>query len=291
MKKLVLAFISASIFGAAFTSCGSKEVTNDDTKVRTAQVLTLGVFHFNFPNLDFEQTAEEDQIDVLLPEYQKEIEFIAEKLLVFQPTVVVVEVDPDDQDIIDSLYNQYLLGKYSLGRNEVMQIGFRTAKAMGLQKLYCVNDWGSFTENINNLVKNEESEEFLALAQSIENNVDSSKVFRKEPLFKTEGILAELIQSNDEENIKKRLGNYLIGDFKHEYTPYDFTGVDFETGRWFNRNLRIFRNIQRIETKPSDRILVIFGSDHLNILNWLFDCSPEYNLVKTNDFLKKRSSF
>ena len=29
----------------------------------------------------------------------------------------------------------------------------------------------------------------------------------------------------------------------------DFTGVDFETGRWFSRNLKIFRNIQRIERK------------------------------------------
>ena len=187
MKKLVFALITASFCGAMFTGCGYKGVTNDDTKVRAVQVLTLGVFHFNFPNLDFVQTAEEDQIDVLLPEYQKEIELIVEKLLVFQPTVVVVEVDPDSQDVIDSLYNAYLWGKYALERNEIMQIGFRIAKARGLQKLYCVNDWGSFTENINGLLNHEESEEFLAFAKSFENNEDSSKVFHKEQLFKTKG--------------------------------------------------------------------------------------------------------
>ncbi|MFR5759097.1 MAG: hypothetical protein ACLUE2_15115 [Bacteroides cellulosilyticus] len=39
-----------------------------------AEVLTLGVFHFEFPNLDVQQVSEEDQIDVLSPQYQKEIE-------------------------------------------------------------------------------------------------------------------------------------------------------------------------------------------------------------------------
>ena len=38
------------------------------------EVLTLGVFHFDFPNLDMQQISEEDQINVLSPVYQKEIE-------------------------------------------------------------------------------------------------------------------------------------------------------------------------------------------------------------------------
>jgi len=268
-------------------NCGSKGATNDNTKVKTTQVLTLGSFHFDFPNLDVVQTAEEDRIDVLLPEYQKEIELIVEKLSVFQPTIVVIELRAEYQSIIDSLYNEYLSGNYSLARREAMQIGFRIAKSMGLQKLYCADEWGDFTENIISLLDNEESEEYLAFVKSFETNADLTKEFHREHIFKTKGILAELIQINDEENIKKDLGDYLIGIFKYEYAPHDFTGVDFQTGRWFNRNLRIFRNIQRIEADPSDRILVIFGSAHLNILNWLFDCSPEYTLVKTNDFLKK----
>ena len=37
-------------------------------------VLTLGTFHFDFPNLDQVQYAESEQIDVLNPVYQNEIE-------------------------------------------------------------------------------------------------------------------------------------------------------------------------------------------------------------------------
>jgi hypothetical protein len=268
--------------------CGSKN-DNATKSISTHQVnvLTLGMFHFAFPNLDAVQTAEEDQIDVLLPEYQKEIELIVEKISVFRPTVVVIEQESDYQNFIDSLYNQYLSGKYQLERDEQFQIGFRIAKAMGIEKLYCVDEWmGNFTENIINLISDETSEEYLTFYKSHEADMKSPEKFRKESLFKTKGILAELIQSNNEENIKKDLGNYLLDLFKYEKTPYDFTGVDFETGRWFSRNLKIFRNIQRIETHPSDRILVIFGSSHLGILNYLFECSPEYNIVRTNDFLK-----
>lgn len=87
-------------------------------------------------------------------------------------------------------------------------------------------------------------------------------------------------------NIKKSLGNYLLGHFKYESQPYDYTGVDFETGRWFNRNLRIFRNIQWINTKSSDRILIIFGAGHMNVLNYLFECSPEYFLEHTYKYLE-----
>ena len=37
------------------------------------EVLTLGSFHFDFPNLDVIKTGTDDKIDVLDPKYQKEI--------------------------------------------------------------------------------------------------------------------------------------------------------------------------------------------------------------------------
>lgn len=103
--------------------------------------------------------------------------------------------------------------------------------------------------------------------------------------YSSKGILPQLIHLNDPEHIKKDLGNYLIGHFKYESDKGDYTGTDFESGRWFNRNLRIFRNIQRTP-KSARRILVIFGAAHMNLLNYLFECSPEYKLLDVNDYLK-----
>ena len=249
-------------------------------------VMTLGTFHFNFPNLDVAQTSKNDQIDVLDPVYQKEIQTIVNKISEFKPTIIVIERQPSRQQFTDSVFNSYLLGNYKLRRAEEEQIGFRLAKLLGIKKLHCVDEWGDFTENIEKIVYGKDSVEAKKFETYFANNPDSSKRFKPAAIFKTKGILAALRQDNDELNIKKSLGNYLIGLFKYESVEKDFTGVGFETGRWFNRNLKIFRNIQRIPTTPSDRILVIFGAGHLNLLNYFFDCSPEYRRVKTNDFLK-----
>ncbi|MDR2920833.1 MAG: DUF5694 domain-containing protein [Tannerella sp.] len=252
----------------------------------TIPVLTLGTFHFNFPNLDRIQFTEDDQIDVLEPKYQDEINDLVKLLAKFEPTIIVIERRPESQKRIDSLYHEYLKGKYDLKRGEDEQIGFRLARQMGISKLYCVDEWGGSYNRIEKLLDNENSEEYINFEKSFSEHPDSVKMFEPKNIFKEKGIIAELLELNNKENIHKSLGNYLIGHFKYESYPYDYTGVDFETGRWFNRNLRIFRNIQRIEAKPSDKILVIFGAGHLNILNYLFECSPEYSLEDTGKYLE-----
>ena len=104
-------------------------------------------------------------------------------------------------------------------------------------------------------------------------------------IFKTHGILAELKRINEDDNTTKTLGFYLVGAFKYETPENNQFGVDFTTGWWFNRNLRIFRNIQLINATPKDRVLVIFGVGHMNLLNIFFEASPEYQLLKVNDYL------
>lgn len=167
------------------------------------EVLTLGTFHFNFPNLDVVQTSKKDQIDVLQPKFQKEIEAIVNKIARFRPTIIVIERPPSRQQQTDSLFNSYLSGNYALRRNEEEQIGFRLAKQLGIQKLYCVDEWGDFSERMKNIVYGRDSLEAKKFENYFEKNPDSLKRFVTTPLFKTKGILAELRQVNDEENIKK----------------------------------------------------------------------------------------
>jgi hypothetical protein len=251
------------------------------------EVLTLGTFHFNFPNRDVSKIEAKNQIDVLRPEYQVEIEEIVRKVAEFNPTVIAIEVDPEQQSKVDSLYHEYLNGNHDLSRNEYQQIGFRLAKKMGLKKLYCVNDWGEVPEDVHHVLyksKDRDHQEFL---DYFYNHPDTLKEFSRPHVFKTEGILEEFREANMEKNLKKDLGNYLIGVFKYETKDNAFFGVDFQTGNWFNRNLKIIRNIQKINTQPNDKIFVLFGAGHMNILNILFDASPEYKLVPVNYYLNK----
>ena len=250
------------------------------------EVLTLGTFHFNFPNLDVRKTPAADQIDVLQPQYQKELEDIVKRVAQFRPTIIAIEREPSKQALYDSLYDKYLQGKYELRRNEEEQIGFRLAKLLGLKKLYCIDSDARYYVDINTVLEAKDSVENKKFMKYFYEHPDTGKQFFPKALFKTDGILAELRRVNDDDNVKKSLGNYLIGVFKYETKDNEFFGPDFVAGWWFNRNLRIFRNLQKISTNPTDRILIIFGHGHLNILNILLQCSPEYELVRTNDYLK-----
>lgn len=249
------------------------------------EVMTVGAFHFSFPNNDVVQVDKDDQIDVLEKKYQSEIKNIVDRLAAFEPTIIAIERRHEDQHKIDSLYQSYKRGEYELERSEDKQIGFRLAKRLNLDKIYAVDGQGKFYNTVKEVFSDS------ARASEFEhfyfNNDDvSQKYSGGDPVFATQGILAELIRINQPEYVKKTLGNYLIGQFKYEFDRHDYFGADFETNRWFNRNLRIFRNLQRVNSQKGDRLIIIFGAGHLNLLNLFFEASPEYTLINPLRYLK-----
>ena len=248
--------------------------------------MTLGTFHFSFPNLDVRKIAAGDQIDVLEPRYQKEIQDIVRRLAEFKPTIIAIERPRDKQAHYDSLYNEYLRGRSRLSRSEDQQIGFRLGKLLGIKSLHCIDSWGRDYEDIAKLFNAKDSPENKKFMKYFSANPDSSKMFLPRFVFKTSGIRTELQRLNDKNNVRRDLGNYLIGVFKYETPGNEYFGPDFVSGWWFDRNLRIFRNLQKIGAGPSNRIVVIFGAGHLNLLNVLLASSPEYELIGANEYLK-----
>jgi hypothetical protein len=267
------------------TSCKGKSHITEHEKVSAAiPVMTLGVFHFNYPNLDAVKTAEEDQISVLDDPWQSQIIAIARAIAEFSPTIIAVESEPRHQLQIDQLYHSYLSGNMEPRKNEIFQLGFRIGAMAGTGKVWCVDDPGfhypKIAEIFNDSVRMKRFENyyFTSDRKDITTFGNSGKI---------KCIINELVARNHPDSVKHSLATYLVHPFHYEEEPGDFTGVDFETGRWFNRNLRIFRNIQRIPAGSEDRILLIVGSGHLNLLNIFFDTSPEYRLVSPLPYLEK----
>lgn len=273
--KFIFTIILALLFNTVFAQSKKR-----------VEVLTIGSFHFNFPNLDLIKSDRDDQIDVLEPKYQQEIKEIVKRIAKFKPTIIAIEREPAKQGKYDSLYQQYLQGKYNLGRAEDEQIGFRLARMFNLKSLNCVDAWGRDYEVLNTVLEGKDSLEYKKFMNFFNSYSDTLKQYFPKPIFKTKGIRAQLLQLNDSHNTKSDLGTYLLGIFKYETKDNGFFGPDFVTGWWFNRNLRIFRNIQKLNAKPTDRVLVIFGAGHMNLLNSFFESSPEYRLHKVNDYLR-----
>jgi hypothetical protein len=276
MKKLLIILCGVVIY------CSSFGQTNE--LLPQTKIMTLGVFHFAYPNLDAIKTEDKDKISVLDEPYQSEIIAISKAICDYKPTIIAIEATPDEQFKIDSLYSLYKANKFNLGKNEIYQLGFRIGKNLNIPVIFCVNDWGRHYNNIeglfNDSIRMAKFEEYyLHSPDSIYRNSGTSK--------KVSGIINVLYELNEPNNINETLSYYLLNLFKYEEQPGDFIGVDFETGRWFNRNLRIFRNIQRIPHSADDRILLIIGGEHLNLLNLFFDISKEFEFVSPLPYLER----
>lgn len=282
MKKVCL----HSILFILFTGWLGTSHAQMDKINHPVEIMTLGVFHFAYPNQDVFQTTEENQIDVLKDPWQLEIQAIAKAIEEFKPTVIAVERDPSRQQFTDSLYKEYRGGRWDLSKSEIYQLGFRIAANMELDKVYCVDDMGIHYTEILEIFGNETR---MAAFEDFYMNSPYREysLARMDGREKVSSIAEELVYINHPDIINKSLSYYLFHPFQYEEEAGDFTGVDFETGRWFNRNLRIFRNVQRIPVGPEDRILLIIGSEHLNLLNYFFEISAEYRFVSPLPYLEK----
>ncbi len=254
-----------------------------DTFLRT-KIMTLGVFHFAYHNLDVVKTEKQNQISVLEEPYQSEIIAISKAIEEYNPTIIAIEVTPDRQRQTDSLFLLYKSDRLILGKDETDQLAFRLGKDLNLNKIHCVNDFGKHYDNILSIFN--DSTRSLKFEDYFLKSRDT--IYGKPPTGKkVSGIIDELYEINKPEVIRESLAIYLLNPFEYEEEPGDFTGVDFVTGRWFNSNLRIFRNIQRIPHTADDRILLIIGAGHLNLLNIFFDVSNEFELVSPLPYLDK----
>lgn len=147
MRKIIGALIFLAIATPSFSQSAS---TNPKTKI-----MTLGVFHFAYHNLDRVKTAEKDMISVLDEPYQSQIASIAKSIEKFRPTIIAIELDPARQNSVDSLYSLYKIGKLPPEKSEIYQLAYRIGNNLNLQKIYCVNDWGRHYDNIQMLFKDE----------------------------------------------------------------------------------------------------------------------------------------
>jgi hypothetical protein len=151
-----------------------------------------------------------------------------------------------------------------LGVNENYQIGFRVAKACGVENLY------GFDES-------EIGWDAEPLFEYLEGSAtDVLDEFNKE-IARLQDAAAEahqrlslrelLIRANDPEQDRMNKDLYLLTNAAG--AGFGFEGAD-ATARWWHRNIRMYANIQRYAT-AGERVLVVAGQGHTAILRDLLE--------------------
>lgn len=253
-----------------------------------AQVMLLGTFHFDDPGLD--DYKPQFPWDPFTSEHQREIEEVVARLVRYAPTRIALEWPASRQAGLDSLYAAFLAGAAPMA-NERQQLGFRIARELGHERVYAIDAPGR--SYFPDMTQEEYDARAARLGDSVPQEVRSrqfaldlryTRLYRMEDSLKTTMPLREtLLYANDPESLRIDHGAYLIGGFRLG-SGDDYLGADIRTS-WYNRNLRIFQNIQRITASQEDRILVIIGAGHLPIIRQAVEASPEFELLEVADFL------
>jgi len=239
------------------------------------------------------------ETDVLSPKRQKEIIAFTSLAAKYKPDMIMVEVLPEDQPEIDSLYALYLKNSLKTdsiedGRSEVYQVAFRMGKEMKLGKIFCVNAPGGTSQGILDngeniaLYKNETTELRKIVGAkyaALQNGTLSFKdflIFLNQPetynkVYHLRYITPSRVTNGTFTNPDKMVDTAFVD---HKYIGAELTSV------FKNRDYKIYSNIvtTKIRHNPK-KILLVIGVAHIGSLISIFRDDPEFELVSASKFL------
>ena len=238
-------------------------------------VLNIGTFHMRVtPDQHAVNFDTEDQ--QLLDATQGISEMIAR----FKPTIICVEIEPKQNEDLNLSYQKFLKsGSHSFELGEVSLLAFEIGKLSGVDSIYGINHLMPYDHLID---------------EKITNTLDPKlySTYTNNPLSSAPGAVARLNQMNTLEKLQSinnpEFMDFLINEnadiLTHVGTTDQFEGAD-EAARFYQRNLRMYSNLNRIKVGEGDRILILMGGTHTAFFNQFLSRSPKYELVGSHAFL------
>ncbi len=236
------------------------------------QVMLVATYHFSNPGKDLNNVK---AIDVLAANRQREIGVVVTSLARFAPTKVAVEWPAR---IVEERYPKYRDGTLPQSRNEVVQLGFRLARARNLPAVLGLDVEGDFPFDAVAAWagKHGRSGEIDALMAD-----GAREVAHISALQDKSSIGGVLRYMNATESIASN----------HSFYPRMLTmgGGDEQPGvkllaAWYERNLAICgRLLQRVQ--PGDRVVAFYGQGHVYLLQQCLREQPGVQLVDPLSYL------
>ena len=242
------------------------------TAPQPAQVMVVGLFHLANPGRDMHNVQVDD---VLAERRQAELARITDGLARFAPTTVMFEWPAA---LTDERYAKYRAGTLGDSRNEVVQLGFRLASRMELDRVHGIDVEGEFP--------------FGPVKAFADSHGQGARI---------DAGMAEV--GRKVQDMSRRLAEGSIGSvLRHMNTPESaadshafymdmlrYGDADEQPGAalvsaWYARNLAICARL--LQALPAGgRAVVFYGDGHSYLLRQCVIEAPGVELVEANDFL------
>ena len=280
-------------FLLAFLIISLTSFSNMQVQEKQVEIMLVGFDHLSQMDNGTESS------NIFSKKKQKEIQQLAKKLEAFQPDMLMVELEPQEQKSIDSLFNLYKTGQQSLqdfenGAGETMQIGFRMAKDLQLPGVVGVNYYDSTSQSLLKEGKNIEifqealkklQQTARPLKQKVQTNelsiYDYIKTMNQPEFIDLTHHLIFNLPAYIQQGKFSEKGNYNKEiPINNEYIGAEYISL------FYNRNLKIYSNIlnKQLET-GNKKLLVIIGQAHVGVLQDLIEENPTYKITSVVDYL------
>lgn len=230
-------------------------------------ISVFGTLHLHNPGND---KINADVGDVTTPARKAELQEVVDLVSRFKPTKVAIEWETSDTLWSRHYYRAWLAGKLEeviapddevYLTSETVLLAYPIARAAGLTELHPIDAYTSFPADsaVAWAMANGQQAEIEAFQQAItygQHVADSL----------TSLSIGDMLRFCNSKTFAQQLNqdlylNHFIGMGKGDAYPGSFLVEE-----WYARNLRIFTNLHRI-TEPKDRVLIIFGAGHKEILD------------------------
>ena len=240
-------------------------------------VLNFATFHMGATSdansTEFDETNKKNQADA---------HEIAARLAAFNPTIICVEVPREEHEELAEEYGAYLAEptQASTYYGEVGLVAFEVARVAGLERLHGIDHKMSYNYRIAGEIENaidpetleQYGEDPFLTSPDLRYDEDSLSLLGKLRHFNRPDFLDFLIAVNADMLA-------LAG------TENGYEGAD-EAAKYYQRNLRIYSNLNRIPMTPDDRVLIISGGSHTAFLRDFMNRSPKFAMVDTAKYLR-----
>ena len=237
---------------------------------RQARVMILGTYHF-------QGAAELD--DIKRPVRQAELRALVDGLAGFAPHRVAVEYPWADRAALDSAFGVYLGREPDdiESRNEIDQLGFRLARALGHPRVYAVDVPMYLWDDSITVFDERWPEARAGLRERWDFDFEGHDAARLPSMSLGEALTllnGDLPPGNSE----------MYGNFLPLVEEEVYAGA-LKLRPWYDRNLRIVQNLFRSMEATDERVLLLIGSGHLRVLKQIMEMTPQLCPVSALPYL------
>ena len=271
LLAVFLAPLAAAQTGNPFEAPAPNPTVWPECAAGQIQVMLLGTAHLANTSGDAYTV---DVPDVLQPALQDQLQDLTDRLAAFDPQHVAVEwVWGEETARADSLYAAYLAsGGQSDDRDEAIQVGFRLARQLGLERVTPIDyprpvDWAPVQAHAQAGGEIIHTMDYSQLVPQ-RLRVDEDSLIRSVPLVEYYTWL------NDDTALR---GNHfgmfagMMGAGEGDAYPGPDVLAD-----WYGRNLRMVHHILRAVEPGDERVFVVVGAGHVRAMRHVLDEAPHF---------------